>query len=126
MHGVYPNVAGWQIAVRIAVYLLIVVVGSMLSAWLWVTLSPGIDIRDIRAMIRGSALPIHDYRKTQKAIERKVARSTLKIAMMGCGILGALLAVATMSGTLGLVRVGYLILAVSIVYGMYEEFYQYK
>ncbi|MDI6810430.1 MAG: preprotein translocase subunit SecY [archaeon] len=121
-----PNILGWQIAVRIAINLLIVVVGSMMSAWLWVKLSPGMETRDIRRLIRDSGIPIHDYRSGIKAIRRELDRYTLKIAMMGCGILGALLVIANMFGTLGSVGVGYLILAVSIAYGMYEERHAYN
>jgi len=122
-YSVYPNVAGWQVAVRIAADLSIMVIGSMISAMLWVKLSPGMETRDIRTMIRNSGLPIYGYRRSIKAIKRRVDRCTLKIAMTGCGILGALLVIANMFGTLGLVGVTYLILAVSIVYGIYEEAY---
>jgi preprotein translocase subunit SecY len=121
VHASYPSVAYWQIAVRIVIGLLIVVIGSMISAFIWVKLTPGTEMRDIRQLIRDSGLSIHDYRKSIKAIKRAVDRHTLKIAMTGCGILGGLLVLANMFGTVGLVGVGYFIVAVSIVYGTYEK-----
>lgn len=77
--------------------------------------------KDIRTMIRNSGLPIYGYKRSLKAIKRVVDRYTLKIAMIGSSILGALLVIANMFGTLGAVSALYLILAVSIVYGIYEE-----
>jgi len=121
VYSAYPNVVGWEIVVRIATDLSIMVVGAMVSALLWVKLSPGMETRDIRALIRDSGLPIYGRSRSVKAIKSEVDRYTLKIAVIGCGILGALLVIANMFGTLGQVSVVYLILAVSIVYGMYEE-----
>jgi preprotein translocase subunit SecY len=121
VHAAYPSIAYWQIAVRIVIGLLIVVIGSMISAFIWVKLTPGTEMRDIRQLIRDSGLSIHGYRRSIKAIKRAVDRYTLKIAMTGCGILGGLLVLANMFGTVGLVGVGYFIVAVSIVYGTYEE-----
>ncbi|MBE0516919.1 MAG: preprotein translocase subunit SecY [Methanophagales archaeon] len=126
VNSAYPNVAGWQIAVRISADLLIMFAGSMLSAWIWVKLSPGMETRDIRTLIRDSGIPIRGYRRSIKAIKRAVDRYTVKIAMMGCGLLGALLVITNMFGTLGAVSVVYLILAVSIIYGLYEEIKVYS
>jgi preprotein translocase subunit SecY len=121
MHSMYPDIMGWQIGVRITTDIAIMVIGSMISALLWIKFSPGMETRDIRIMISDSDRRIHDYRRSIKAIKRAVDSYTLKIAMMGCGILGALLVIANMLGTLGAIRVIYLILAVSIVYEFYEE-----
>lgn len=102
------------------------VICSIISAWIWVKLSPGMETRDIRAMIRDSGISIHGYRRSIKAIKRAVDKCTLKIAMTGCGILGALLVIANMFGTLGQVSVTRLILAVCIIYGLYGELRVYN
>jgi preprotein translocase subunit SecY len=126
VYSLYPDVAGWQVAVRIATDLSIMVACSILSAWIWVKLSPGMETRDLKLMIRDSGLSIHGYRRSTKAIKRAVDRCTLKIAMTGCGILGALLVIANMFGTLGFVSVTRLILAVCIIYGLYGELRVYN
>ena len=121
MHSVYPNIAGWQIAVRVAADMSIMVTCAMIIALLWIKLTPGLETRDIRAMVRDSGLPIYGHSRDLKAIKRAVDRYTTRIAMMGCGFLGALLVIANMFGTLGLVSVLYLIIAVIVIYASYEE-----
>jgi len=54
-------------------------------------------------------------------IKRAVERYTTRIAMMGCGSLSALLVIANIFGTLGMVSVLYLSVAVVVIYGIYEE-----
>jgi preprotein translocase subunit SecY len=121
LHSVYPNIAGWQIAVRIATDMSIMVTCAMIIALLWIKLTPGLETRDVRAMVRESGLPIYGHSRDLKAIKRAVDRYTTRIVMMGCGVLGALLVIANMFGTLGLVSVLYLIIAVIVIYASYEE-----
>jgi preprotein translocase subunit SecY len=121
MHSVYPNIAGWQIAVRVATDMSIMVIGAMIIALIWIKLTQGLEAKDIRAMVRDSDLPIYGHRRSLKAIKRAVDRYTPMIAIMGCGAVGALLVIANMFGTLGSVSVLYLIVAVIVIYGTYEE-----
>ena len=113
--------AGWQVAIRIAATMSILVIGIMLFALLWIKLTPGLEAKDVRIMIRDSGLQIYSLRRSLKAIKRAVDGHTLKIAMMGSGILGALFVIANMFGTLGAVSVLYLFLSVIVIYGIYEE-----
>ncbi|MDI6885639.1 MAG: preprotein translocase subunit SecY [archaeon] len=119
MHSAYPNIMGWQVAVRVVANILIIATGAMIIALLWIKFSPGMEARDIRAMIHN--VPIYSYSRSIKAIKRGLDRYMLKIGMMGCGLLGALLVITNMFGTLGAVTSLDLILAVSIIYGLYEE-----
>lgn len=121
VHSIYPDIAVWQIAVRVAVTVSIMVAGAMLIAIIWLKLTPGLEMRDIKAMVRDSGLPIYGHRSGVKAIKRAVDRSAPKIAILGCGILGALLVVANMFGTLGLVNVLYLFVSVIVIYDVYGE-----
>ena len=121
LHSAYSNITSWQIAVRVATDISIVVAGAMVAALIWIKLTPGLEAKDIRAMVRDSGLPIYGHRRSLKAIKRAVDRYTTKIAMMGCAILGALFVIANMFGTLGTVSVLYLFLSVIVIYGIYEE-----
>ncbi|NQE55051.1 Protein translocase subunit SecY [ANME-1 cluster archaeon GoMg3.2] len=118
---VLPGIEGWQIAVRVAIEMSIMVAGAMITALLWLKLTPGLENRDIRIMIRKSGRQIYRYNRSIKAIRRAVDKRILKIAMFGSAVLGALIVIADMFGTLGGVSAAYFILAVSIVYGLYEE-----
>ncbi|NQE46743.1 Protein translocase subunit SecY [ANME-1 cluster archaeon GoMg2] len=121
VHSIYPDIAVWQIAVRVAVTASIMAAGAMLIALIWLKLTPGLETRDINAMVRDSGLPIYGHRSGLKAIKRAVDRSTPKISILGCGILGALLVVANMFGTLGNVNVLYLFVSVIVIYDVYGE-----
>ncbi|KAF5433358.1 preprotein translocase subunit SecY [Candidatus Methanophagaceae archaeon] len=121
VHISTPTIAGWQIAVRLAVTVSIMVAVAMLIALIWLKLTPGLETRDIKAMVRDSGLPIYGHRNGLKAIKRVVDQSAPRIAILGCGILGALLVVANMFGTLGNVSVLYLIVSVIVIYGVYGE-----
>ena len=121
VHISTPTIAGWQIAVRLAVDISIMVAVAMLIALIWLKLTPGLETRDIKAMVRDSGLPIYGHRSGLKAIKRAVDQSAPRIAILGCGILGALLVVANMFGTLGNVSVLYLIVSVIVIYGVYGE-----
>jgi len=121
LHSAYLNIAGWQIAVRVAADMSIMVTCAMIIALLWIKLTPGLEAKDIKAMVRDSGLPIYGHSQDLKAIKRAVDRYTTRIAMMGCGFLGALLVIANMFGTLGSVSVLYLIIAVIVIYASYEE-----
>ncbi len=121
VHISTQTIAGWQIAVRLTVTVSIMVAGAMLIALIWLKLTPGLETRDIKAMVRDSGLPIYGHRNGLKAIKRAVDRIAPKIAILGCGILGALLVVTNMFGTLGNVSVLYLIVSVIVIYGVYGE-----
>ena len=121
LHSAHSNIAWWQVAIRIATDISIMVIGAMIIALLWIKLTPGLEAKDIKAMVRDSGLPIYGHKRDLKAIKRAVDRYTTRIAMMGCSVLGALLVIANMFGTLGAVSVLYLIIAVIVIYASYEE-----
>jgi preprotein translocase subunit SecY len=121
VHCAYPYIEGWQIAVRVAAEMSIMVAGAMITALLWLKLTPGLENWDIRIMLHKSSLSIYRYSRSIKAIRMALDKRILKIAMLGSAVLGALIVIADMFGTLGGVSAAYLILAVSIVYGVYEE-----
>ncbi len=116
-----PYIPGWQIGVRIVICLLIVSAGSMISGWLWLKLSPGMERGNIRVLIRDSGIPIRGYRRSIKSIRRAMERYTMRITVMSCGLLGALFVIVNALGTVSGAGVGYLILAVSVIYSLYEH-----
>jgi preprotein translocase subunit SecY len=120
VHAAYPNVAGWQIALRLSVDLAFMIVGGMIFALFWIT-TTGMGPKDVAGQIYRSGLQIPGHRRNPATIERMMEGYIPKIAIMGGAILGVLAVVANMFGTLGQASGTGLLLAVSIAYRLYED-----
>jgi preprotein translocase subunit SecY len=120
VHAAYPNVAGWQIALRLGVDLAFMIVGSMIFALFWIT-TTGMGPKDVAGQIYRSGLQIPGHRRNPATIERMMEGYIPKIAIMGGAILGFLAVVSNMFGTLGQASGTGLLLAVSIAYRLYED-----
>lgn len=120
VHMAYPNVAGWQIALRLGVDLAFMIVGSMIFALFWIT-TTGMGPKDVAGQIYRSGLQIPGHRRNPATIERMMEGYIPKIALMGGAILGFLAVVSNMFGTLGQASGTGLLLAVSIAYRLYED-----
>ncbi len=109
----------WEIALRILISTSMLIVATILSAFLWIKLTEGLEEKDIMRMVRSLSLPIRkDFQI--KAIKRQIDRQTSRILVLECVIFCILSEILNMFGSLGNVSV-YLLLAVSIAYGFYEE-----
>ena len=95
------------------------IVATILSAFLWIKLTEGLEEKDIMRMVRSLSLLIRkDFQI--KAIKRQIDRRISRILVLECIIFCILSEILNMFGSLGNVSV-YLLLAVSIAYGFYEE-----
>ena len=120
VHSAYPNIAGWQIATRIAIDLSFMVIGGMIFALFWIN-TTGMGAKDVASQIHRSGLQIPGHRRSPATIERMMEGYIPKIALMGGAILGALCVFSDMLGTLGQASGTGLLLAVSIAYRLYED-----
>jgi len=120
VHAAYPNVAGWQIALRLGVDLAFMILGGMIFALFWIS-TTGMGPKDVAGQIYRSGLQIPGHRRNPATIERMMEGYIPKIAIMGGAILGVLAVVANMFGTLGQASGTGLLLAVSIAYRLYED-----
>ncbi|MEA2074591.1 MAG: preprotein translocase subunit SecY [Euryarchaeota archaeon] len=120
VHFGYPNIAGWQIALRLGVDLAFMVIGGAIFALFWIN-TTGMGAKDVASQIHRSGLQIPGHRRTPAAIERMMEGYIPKIALMGGAILGVLCVVSNMFGTLGQASGTGLLLAVSIAYRLYED-----
>jgi len=116
----YPNIEGWQIALRLGVDLTFMVVGGAIFALFWIN-TTRMGSKDVAAQIYRSGLQIPGHRRSPVTIERMMEGYIPKIALMGGGILGVLCVVSNMFGTLGQASGTGLLLAVSIAYRLYED-----
>jgi preprotein translocase subunit SecY len=120
VHLGYPNIAGWQIALRLGVDLAFMVIGGAIFALFWIN-TTGMGAKDVASQIHRSGLQIPGHRRIPAAIERMMEGYIPKIAIMGGAMLGVLCVVSNMFGTLGQASGTGLLLAVSIAYRLYED-----
>ena len=115
-----PDIAGWQIGLRLTVDLAFMVIGGMIFALFWIN-TTGMGAKDVAAQIHRSGLQIPGHRRSPATIERMMEGYIPRIALMGGAILGVLAVLANMFGTLGQASGTGLLLAVSIAYRLYED-----
>ncbi len=120
VHAAYPNVASWQIVLRLGIDLAFMVIGGAIFALFWIN-TTGMGSKDVASQIYRSGLQIPGHRRNPANIERMMEGYIPKIAIMGGAILGVLAVIANMFGTLGQASGTGLLLAVSIAYNLYEE-----
>ena len=120
VHSAYPNVAGWQIAMRLGVDFAFMAIGGAIFALFWIN-TTGMGPKDVSSQIYRSGLQIPGHRRNPAAIEKMMEGYIPKITIMGGAILGVMCVVANMFGTLGQASGTGLLLGVSIAYRLYED-----
>lgn len=100
------------------VYTIFLSLGSMVFSYFWVQ-TAGLDAKSQARNIMASGLQVPGFRKDPRVVERLLDRYVFALTMMGGLAVGVLAAIADLSGTLTS-GVG-LLLAVMIVYKIYEE-----
>jgi len=103
------------------VYMLFMIGGSILFAVFWVKTS-GMDAGNVANQILSSGLQIPGFRKDPRVLESILNRYIMPLTVMGGAAVGLLAASADLMGAL--VRGTGLLLAVMIVYKLYEEIAQ--
>ncbi len=101
-----------------AVYMVFMIAGAVLFSVFWVQTS-GMDSRSQAEKILSSGLQIPGFRKDQRILEKILDRYIGPLTVMGAMAVGFLAAIADLSGALG--HGTGILLAVMIVYRMYEE-----
>ena len=103
------------------VYMLFMIAGSILFAVFWVKTS-GMSASNLASQILSSGLQIPGFRKDPRVLESILNRYVMPLTVMGGAAVGLLAATADLLGAL--VRGTGLLLAVMIVYKLYEEIAQ--
>jgi len=109
-----------QIALRVGMDAFLLIVGGIIFSIFWVE-TTGMDARTVARRIQSSGLQIPGYRRSQASIEKVMQRYIPKVTVLGGAIIGALTLLASLFGTVGAVSGTGLLLAVSIVYRLYED-----
>jgi len=116
----FSPIAGWQIFLHVLIDASFLIVGGIIFAIFWIE-TTGMGAKSVAAKIHNSGLQIPGYRRNPASIERLMERYIPKVTVIGGVIIGILTLIASLLGTLGGAGGTGLLLAVSIVYRLYEQ-----
>jgi len=112
--------APWEVIVRLGIDVTIMVVGGAIFALFWVK-TAGLDSSHVARQIQNSGMHIPGYRRNPQVLERYLDRYIPRVTVIGGVFVGVLSVAANLFGVIGAVGGTGLLLAVSIVYRMYEQ-----
>ncbi len=104
--------------VQAFVYMIIIVAGCILFSYFWVQTS-GMDAKTQAKNIISSGLQIPGFRRDERILERLLERYITPLTIMGGATIGFLASIADILGALA--QGTALLLAVMIIYRLYEE-----
>ncbi|MDY6966072.1 MAG: preprotein translocase subunit SecY [Halobacteriota archaeon] len=110
----------WQIALRLCADAAILIVGGIVFAIFWVQ-TANMGPKDVAKQIQRSGMQIPGFRRDIGVIEKVMKRYIPKVTIIGGAIIGGLVLVTSLLGTIGNVGGTGLLLTVSIVYRLYED-----
>jgi preprotein translocase subunit SecY len=116
----FDPIAVWQIILHVLVDSAFLIVGGVIFAIFWIE-TTGMGAKNVATKIHNSGLQIPGYRRSPASIERLMERYIPKVTVIGGVIIGVLTLIASLLGTLGGAGGTGLLLAVSIVYRLYEQ-----
>jgi len=116
----FQSLAGWQILLHVLVDASFLIIGGIIFAIFWIE-TTGMGPKSVATKIHNSGLQIPGYRRNPASIERLMERYIPKVTVIGGVIIGLLTLIASLLGTLGGAGGTGLLLAVSIVYRLYEQ-----
>lgn len=120
-HELIPGVhEPWQILLRVVVYLLVMIIGSIIFALFWIE-TTGMGPKNVAERIQRSGMQIPGYRRDIGVVERIMKRYIPKVTIIGGAFIGALAALASFTGIIGHAGGTGLLLTVSIIHQMYER-----
>ncbi|MEA2045574.1 MAG: preprotein translocase subunit SecY [Euryarchaeota archaeon] len=113
-------IAGWQIWLHVFTDAFVLIVGGIIFAIFWIE-TTGMGAKSVAKKIHASGLQVPGHRRSPASIEKMLGRYIPKVTVLGGAIIGLLTLVASLMGTLGGAGGTGLLLAVSIVYRLYEQ-----
>jgi preprotein translocase subunit SecY len=116
----FAPIQAWQILMHVLTDSAFLIIGGILFAIFWIE-TTGMGPKSVAAKIHNSGLQVPGYRRNPAAIEKLMERYIPKVTVIGGVIIGVLTLIASLLGTLGGAGGTGLLLAVSIVYRLYEQ-----
>jgi preprotein translocase subunit SecY len=116
----WARLADWQIFLHLGLYAFILVAGAIMFAVFWIQ-TTGMGPSDVAKQIYRSGMQIPGFRRDRGAIERVMQRYIPKVTILGGALIGLLVLLGSLMGTIGGVSPTGLLLAVGIAHRLYEE-----
>jgi preprotein translocase subunit SecY len=118
--GGYGGHAPWQFAVKIIVYLTILIIGSVLFAKFWIE-TTNMGPRDVARQIQSSGMQIPGFRRDPRVLRKVLERYIPIVTVIGGATVGAVAGFADSIGTVGNASGTGVLLTVGIIIRLYED-----
>ncbi|MGA9097606.1 MAG: preprotein translocase subunit SecY [Methanotrichaceae archaeon] len=116
----FSSITIWQMALHVLTDSAFLIIGGIIFAIFWIE-TTGMGAKSVAEKIHNSGLQVPGYRRNPASIEKLMERYIPKVTVIGGIIIGLLTLIASLLGTLGSSSGTGLLLAVSIVYRLYEQ-----
>lgn len=110
----------WQIGLHVGVDAFLLVAGGIIFALFWIE-TTGMGAKQTAKKIYNSGMQVPGFRNNIASIEKYMQRYIPKVTIIGGAFIGLLTLFASLLGTVGSAGGTGLLLAVSIVYRLYED-----
>jgi preprotein translocase subunit SecY len=118
--GGYGGHAAWQFALKVIVYLAVMIIGSILFAKFWIE-TTDMGASAVARQIQNSGMQIPGFRRDPRILAKVLERYIPVVTVIGGAAVGALAAFADMVGTLGNASGTGVLLTVGIMIQLYEQ-----
>ncbi len=110
----------WQFALKVIIYLSVMIFGSILFAKFWIE-TTNMGPRDVAKQIQSSGMVIPGFRRDPRVLGRVLERYIPVVTVIGGFAVGALAGFADAIGTVGNASGTGLLLTVGIIINLYEQ-----
>ena len=118
--GGYGGHAPWQFALKVIIYIVILIGGSILFAKFWIE-TTNMGPADVARQIQSSGMQIPGFRRDPRVLRRVLERYIPVVTVIGGAAVGMLAGFADAVGTVGNVSGTGVLLTVGIVIRLYED-----
>jgi len=118
--GGHGGHAAWQFALKIIIYLAVMIIGSILFAKFWIE-TTDMGASAVAKQIQNSGMQIPGFRRDPRILAKVLERYIPVVTVIGGAAVGALAAFADMVGTLGNASGTGVLLTVGIMIQLYEQ-----
>jgi preprotein translocase subunit SecY len=118
--GGYGGHDGWQFALKVIIYLVVLIGGSILFAKFWIE-TTNMGPADVAKQIQSSGMQIPGFRRDPRVLKKVLERYIPVVTVIGGAAVGALAGFADLIGTVGNASGTGVLLTVGIIIRLYED-----
>jgi preprotein translocase subunit SecY len=118
--GGFGGHAPWQFALKVVVYLAVLIIGSILFAKFWIE-TTNMGPRDVARQIQSSGMQIPGFRRDPRVLRKVLERYIPIVTVIGGAIVGGVAGFADAIGTVGNASGTGVLLTVGIIIRLYED-----